>query len=51
MKITDLAPENRPRERLQKHGPEALSPAELLAVILKSGTKTENVLEISTRLI
>ena len=51
MKITDLAPENRPRERLQKEGPQALSSAELLAIILKSGTKKENVLEISNRLI
>src|SRR3989338_11668948 len=51
MKITDLAPENRPRERLQKEGPQALSPAELLAIILKSGTKKENILEISNRLI
>ena len=51
MKITDLAPENRPRERLQKEGAQALSPPELLAIILKSGTKKENVLEISNRLI
>lgn len=51
MKITDLAPENRPRERLQKEGASALSSAELLAVILKSGTKKENILEISNRLI
>jgi len=51
MKITELAPENRPRERLQKEGAQALSPAELLAVILKSGTKKENILEISNRLI
>ncbi|MEK6853452.1 MAG: DNA repair protein RadC [Nanoarchaeota archaeon] len=51
MKITDLAPENRPRERLQKDGASVLSPAELLAVVLKSGTKKENVLEISHRLL
>lgn len=51
MKITDLAPENRPRERLQHEGATALSPAELLAIILKSGTKKENILEISNRLI
>src|SRR3989344_2311071 len=51
MKITDLAPENRPRERLQKEGSSALSSAELLAIILKSGTKKENILEISNRLI
>lgn len=51
MKITDLAPENRPRERLQKEGASSLSPAELLAIILKSGTKKENILEISNHLI
>ncbi len=51
MKITDLSPENRPRERLQKEGASSLSPAELLAIILKSGTKKENILEISNRLI
>lgn len=51
MKITDLTPENRPRERLQKEGSQALSSAELLAIILKSGTKKENILEISNRLI
>ena len=51
MKITDLAPENRPRERLQHEGATALSTAELLAIILKSGTKKENILEISNRLI
>src|SRR3989344_8904660 len=51
MKITDFAPENRPRERLQKEGAAALSSAELLAIILKSGTRKENVLEISNGLI
>lgn len=51
MKITDLAPENRPRERLQREGASSLSSAELLAIILKSGTKKENILEISNRLI
>jgi len=51
MKITDLAPENRPRERLQQQGAHTLSSAELLALILKSGTKKENILEISNRLI
>ena len=51
MKITDFAPENRPRERLQKEGSQALSSAELLAIILKSGTKKENILEISNHLI
>ncbi len=51
MKIKDISPENRPRERLQLQGPSALSNAELLALILKSGTKKENVLEICNKLI
>lgn len=51
MKITDMAPENRPRERLQQQGAEALSIAELLAIILKSGTKKENVLELGNKLL
>lgn len=51
MKITDMAPENRPRERLQLQGAEALSTAELLAIILKFGTKKENVLELGNRLL
>ena len=51
MKITELSPENRPRERLQNEGPQALSSSELLAIILKSGTKKENVLDISNHLL
>lgn len=51
MRIKDIAKENRPRERLLKHGPEALSDAELLAIILRHGTKDENVIDMSNRLI
>ncbi len=51
MKIVEMSAENRPRERLERHGPEALSNAELLALILKSGTKKENVLEICQKLL
>lgn len=51
MKITEMALDNRPRERLEKYGPHALSSAELLAIILKSGTQKENVLEICNKLI
>jgi len=36
--IKDLPPDERPRERLVKYGPEALSNAELLAIILRVGT-------------
>lgn len=51
MKIKDIPSENRPRERLEKQGPKALSDAELLAIILKTGTKQENVIDVSNRLI
>lgn len=51
MKLLDIAPENRPRERLQKHGPSALSNAELLALILKSGTKKENIIDLCNKIL
>lgn len=43
--------DSRPRERLLKFGKENLSDAELLALILEKGTKKENVIEMSNRLI
>ena len=51
MRIKDISLENRPRERLEKQGPQVLSDAELLAVILKTGNKNENVIDMSNRLI
>ncbi|MFH1471859.1 MAG: DNA repair protein RadC [Nanoarchaeota archaeon] len=51
MRIADITLENRPRERLQKHGVSVLGDAELLAIILKTGTRGENVIDMSNRLI
>lgn len=51
LKIKDIPPEERPRERLTKNGPKALSNAELLAIILGNGSKKENVLELSKKLL
>ena len=51
MRIKDISLENRPRERLEKQGPSVLSDAELLAIILKTGNKTENVIDMSNRLL
>ncbi|MBI4980970.1 DNA repair protein RadC [Candidatus Woesearchaeota archaeon] len=51
MRIKDFSEEQRPRERLCKHGASALSDAELLAIILKIGNKEENVIEMSQRVI
>lgn len=51
MKIKDLPEQNRPRERFLKYGPETLSEAELFAIILRTGTLEENVIDMSNRLI
>lgn len=51
MRIKDISKENRPRERFLKSGAGSLSDAELLAVILQKGTKEENVIDMSNRLI
>ncbi|MBU4190485.1 MAG: DNA repair protein RadC [Candidatus Thermoplasmatota archaeon] len=57
MKIKDFPEQNRPRERFLKYGPEALSDAELMAIILRIGTRGskeipgENVVDMSNRLI
>lgn len=51
MKILDITKENRPRERFLKLGPQSLSDAELLAIILRTGTRNENVIDMSNRLI
>jgi len=40
-----------PRERLLKHGPEVLSLSELLAIIIRCGTRDENVLDLSRRIL
>lgn len=51
LKITDLPENERPRERLLRYGPDTLSNAELLAVILRTGTKKENILQLCNNLI
>lgn len=51
MRLKDITLDNRPRERLHKYGASALSDAELLALILKTGSREENVIDLSNRLI
>lgn len=48
--VQGLPPEERPRERLVQSGAEALSSAELIAIILGSGTKSSPVLQIAHEL-
>lgn len=50
-RLQTLASGDRPQERLQKHGAGALSDSELLAMLLRSGTKGHDVLTLSNRLI
>ncbi len=51
MRIHDIDPENRPRERFLNSGPASLSPAELLAIILRSGTPGRNIVDTCQELI
>lgn len=48
--VRDMPEDERPRERLLKYGPEALSNAELLAIILRTGTQKENVINLCSRI-
>ena len=47
----DLAGDERPRERLLRHGPGALADAELIAIIAGSGTRGENVVDLARGLL
>jgi len=50
-KIKDLPISERPRERLLKQGVSALSDAELIAIILRTGTAKENAVELALELL
>lgn len=49
--IKDMPQEERPRERLLYHGVESLSDSELLAIILKTGTKDSSVKDIAIEIL
>jgi DNA repair protein RadC len=50
-KIRDLPNGERPRERLKEYGPRYLSNTELIAILLRTGVKGENVLSMASRLL
>jgi DNA repair protein RadC len=50
-RITDLAEAERPRERLARLGPQALTSAELLAILLRVGVSGENAVQVGQRLL
>ena len=49
--IHDLPPSERPRERLLKHGPEAMSSIELIAIIFGSGSRNISVLNLAQQIL
>lgn len=51
LKMKELPESERPYEKLKMYGPEKLSNAELLAIIIKCGTKDENSLNIANRIL
>jgi DNA repair protein RadC len=51
MKLKDQPASERPRERLREKGPDSLSPGELIAILLRTGLKGSNVVEIGRNLV
>jgi DNA repair protein RadC len=51
LKITDWAVEDRPREKLIRNGTSSLSDAELLAILLSSGTKNKSAVDLGRELL
>src|ERR1044071_7849423 len=51
MKLKDQPISERPRERLRALGPGALSPAELIAILLRTGLKGTNVADIGKQVV
>ena len=51
VKMADLPPYQRPREKALISGIESLSDEEVLALILRSGTRSESVLDLSVRIL
>ncbi|MDF2531413.1 MAG: repair protein RadC [Clostridia bacterium] len=50
-RIKELPENERPREKLTKYGAEVLSNAELLAILLRTGTKNESAIDIAYKLL
>lgn len=49
--ITQLSVDDRPREKMMQHGVRALSNAELLAILIGSGSVEETAIELSQRIL
>ncbi len=49
--VKDLPEEERPRERMIKYGSEGLSNTELLAILLRTGSRNESVLQLANKIL
>lgn len=49
--IADLPLDDRPREKMRKHGAETLSDAELVALLIGSGTRGKNAIQLARELL
>ncbi|MEE9432421.1 MAG: UPF0758 domain-containing protein, partial [Melioribacteraceae bacterium] len=51
LKVKDLPLDDRPREKLILRGPQSLSDSELIAILLRTGTKGKSVIQIAQELV
>ena len=51
VRVSELPTNERPRERLERLGPGALTTAELLAILLRTGTSRQGVLQVASALV
>jgi len=50
-RIKDQPAAERPRERLAEHGPDALTPAELIAILIRTGLQGSNAVDVGRQLL
>lgn len=48
--LRDIPHQERPRERMLQYGASAVSNAELLAILLRTGTKQESAIHLAQRI-
>ena len=51
LRIKELAEEDRPREKMRLKGAAALSDAELIAILIGSGSSSETAVQLSQRIL
>ncbi len=51
LKIKDMPESDKPREKLRKFGPQDLLVAELIAIVLSTGTKKEDLMTMAARVV